>query len=588
MTRNNSYTTHRHPARGAWVSIAVLAAMMATMVAAQTRADGDVATPAHEAVAARAGAQPTRFAQVKPQIPEANRNERGKVFIENADELVFDENRSSEYQVLRGNVKFSRTGMYMYCDSAYFHPESSSLDAFGHVRMTRGGGEEGTSDVLHYYADREVAEMRGNVVLRNRNMTLTTDSLDYDMAANMGYYFNGGKIVDSRGNVLESEDGNYNTRTDDATFDNFVTLNNPKFELSTRSLRYNTRSNIATIIDETDIYSKGKDRNHIRTNSGFYNTTADNGTLYNRSLIETSDDRDMVGDTLFYDRKKGYGEARGNIIINDYKNKTILDGDYGYHNEITHYSFVTKRARARITQTIKNAQGYLEDETLHVHADTLRTFLDADSMRVVTAQHDVRYYRRDVQGLCDSAAMSQRDSIMNMYRHAVVWNENHQVLGEEINVHFNDSTADWAMLPLGGILAEQLSDEYYNQLSGKVMRAFFEDKELRRLEVDGNVRAIFYPEESDSTINKQVMAESSYLTIDLKEKQEVDKIKMWPDVNGTVTPLFLLKRSGLYLTGFQWYGELRPQEPDDIFNAEIDPSTINAPVVGRRRSVSTR
>ncbi|MBP5562246.1 MAG: hypothetical protein J6X70_10700 [Muribaculaceae bacterium] len=577
----------RHPSLRAWVSLVVIAAMVTASMAAPPDVTGGEEPP-QEAVAARPGSTPARFARIQPQIPSANRSERNKVFIENADEMVFDEARSADYQVLRGNVRFSRAGMFMYCDSAYFHPESSSLDAFGHVRMTRGGGEEGTCEVLHYYADREVAEMRRNVVLRNRNMTLTTDSLDYDMAANMGYYYNGGKIVDSKGNVLESEECSYNTRTDDATFDNFVTLNNPKFELSTRSLLYNTRTHIATIIDETDIYSKGRDRNHIRTNSGYYNTSADNGTLYNRSLIETSDDRDMVGDTLFYDRREGYGEARGNIIINDYKNKTILDGDYGYHNERTHYSFVTKRARARITQTIKNEYGNLEEETLHVHADTLRTFLDEDSIRVVTAQHDVRYYRSDVQGLCDSAAMSQRDSIMNMYRHAVVWNENHQVVGDEINVHFNDSTADWAMLPAGGMLAEELGEHYYNQLSGKKMMAFFEDKELRRLEVDGNVRVIFYPEEQDSTINKQVAAESSHLNIDLKEKQEVDKIKMWPNVSGTVTPLFLLKPSGLYLSGFKWYGDLRPQGPDDIFDTTIDPSTIDAPVVGRRRSTSAK
>ncbi len=111
-----------------------LAAIVTAVMAAPPVPTGDE-HPTREAVAARTGSAPARFARVQPQIPDANRNERNKVFIENADELVFDEQRSADYQVLRGNVKFSRAGMFMYCDSAYFHPESSSLDALSLIHI---------------------------------------------------------------------------------------------------------------------------------------------------------------------------------------------------------------------------------------------------------------------------------------------------------------------------------------------------------------------------------------------------------------------------------------------------------------------
>ena len=41
---------------------------------------------------------------------------------------------------------------------------------------------------------------------------------------------------------------------------------------------------------------------------------------------------------------------------------------------------------------------------------------------------------------------------------------------------------------------------------------------------------------------------------------------MWPDVDGTVTPLYLAKKSIYYLPQFKWYEALRPKDKDDIFN----------------------
>ncbi len=104
--------------------------------------------------AARKGAKGPKVTRITPQIPKANRNQTNKVFLENADLLTADENISRDYQVLKGNVRFRRGDMYMFCDSAYFYAETSSLDAFGHVRMTQGDTLWVYSDVLHYYGDR--------------------------------------------------------------------------------------------------------------------------------------------------------------------------------------------------------------------------------------------------------------------------------------------------------------------------------------------------------------------------------------------------------------------------------------------------
>lgn len=507
-------------------------------------------------VAAKENAKPGRkIKRLTPQIPSANRMERGKVFLENSDELIMDEARSTEFQVLRGNVKFSRAGMTMTCDSAYFYPATSSLDAFGHVLMRQGDTLQVDADILHYYGDQETAELRRNVRMRNRTMTLTTDSLDYEVRSNIGYYFNGGTLVDGRNNVLTSEYGKYELDTKNAEFMTDVRLRNPKFEMTTNHLMYNTATHIATIDEYTDIV--GKDGDRIQTSSGVYNTSREDGWLFSRSRVHAKDGKWLTGDTLYYDRRNGKGYASGRMLLEDPEHKVMLDGDYGEHNERTHMSMATGR-NARVRE-------YSKEDTLYMHGDSLFTWLDGDSLRVMRSVGNVKFFRKDIQGLCDSAIFFQADSILNLYNRAVIWNENKQILGKEINVHMNDESADWATLPQGGILGQEVGDTYFDQLSGKQMKAYFVNKELRHLEVDGNVQTIFYPQEKDSTYNKQVSAESSHLTIDLLEKQEVDKIKMWPEVTGRVTPLFLLRRSNLYLPGFRWFAKLRPAYPDDIF-----------------------
>ena len=504
--------------------------------------------------AARAGAKPKHVNRITPQIPKADRYQRNKVFLENADELIADESRSTEYQVLRGNVRFRRGDMYMFCDSAYYYDKTSSLDAFGHVHMTQADTLQVFADVMHYYGEDQVAQLRHNVRLENRSTTLLTDSLDYEITSNVGYYFNHGTIVDNKNNTeLTSEYGRYELDTKQAEFTTNVHLISDQYEMNTNLLRYNTQTHIANIIDETVIVN---DSNTIYTSNGWYNTSRDDATLYDRAQINARDGKTLVGDTVYYDRTRNYGEAHGNVILTDEINHVILDGDYGYHDEASHYSYVTRRARAR---------EFSQGDTLYMHADTLCTIMNDDSIRILKAFRGVRFYRSDVQGVCDSLQLSEADSILNLYRNAVVWNGQRQISGEEINIHMRDSTADWATLPNFGLMIEHLGEDYYDQLSGKKMKAYFENKELGQLDVDGNVMAIMYPQESDSTYNKQVYAESSYMKLNLKAKQEVERLAMWPEVTGKVTPLYLLRKSNYYLPQFKWYDSLRPRRPEDIY-----------------------
>lgn len=499
---------------------------------------------------------------IKPTIPSANRHTEGRVFLERADKLLMDEKVSTEYQVLIGNVQFRKGDMFMFCDSAHFYEASSSLNAFGNVRMEQGDTLFVYADELDYNGADELATFYGDdinpVRLINKDVELETYTFYYDIASNIGYYDNEGKITDAE-NQLTSGYGQYSPDTKDAEFREHVVLNDIEekdFRMTTETLLYNTGTHIARIVSPTIIVT---DSATVYSSNGIYNTDMGFSELFDRSLIVTEGGSTLTGDTIYYDQKAGFGEAFGNMVLTDSVRQTMLEGNYGCYFEKQDSAFATNRARIL---------EYSKGDTLYMHGDTIRSYvLHDDSTHVMTAYPRVRFWRVDIQGLCDSLSFMERDSTLYMHRHPIVWNEARQIFGNVIYVHFNDSTVDWAKLPEFGFTAEHVGEEFYNQLSGKEMLATFVDGNMRRLDVSGNVEVVMLPEESDSTINKIVNSESSFLTADFSAgPMQVERIKMWPDVTGTATPLYLAKKSIFYLSNFQWYEALRPKDKDDIFN----------------------
>ena len=478
---------------------------------------------------------------------------KSRVYLLHSD-LLRKDKRIPDAQVVVGNVVFRHDSVYMFCDSAYYYDKLSSFEAFSNVRMEQGDTLFLYGDYLYYDGNTQIAEMRHNVRMENRNTTLVTDSLNYDRVYNLGYYFDGGTLMDEQ-NVLTSEWGQYNPGTKQAVFNYNVVLLNSQFTLLSDTLLYNTTTKIADIVGPSDIES---DKNHIYSEKGTYNTQTGRALLFDRSVL-TNEGKQLTGDTLLYERADGIGEAFGNIALNDTLNKNMMTGDYGYYNEQTKYAFATKRAVA-----IDYSQG----DSLFLHGDTLmvKTFnLNTDSMyREMRAFHKVRFYRTDLQGTADSLVFSSLDSCLTMYHDPVLWNKNQQLLGEKILIYMNDSTVDWAHIINQALSVEEVDSVMYNQVSGKEMKAYFEQGQMRNTEVIGSVRLVYYPMDSDSTLIGMNVSETSQLDIYLKN-QKIEKMIMSPKATGTLYPMDQIPAGADKLENFVWFDYIRPMHKNDIF-----------------------
>ena len=491
-------------------------------------------------------------AQVQPRR-NAAQPAKSKVYLLHSDVLKKSKDNPNA-QILVGNVSFRHDSIYMFCDSACFYEKTNSLEAFHNVKFVQGDTLFLYGDYLFYDGNTQLAQVRNNVRMENCTTTLTTDSLNYDRIANLGYFFDGGTLMDEE-NVLTSDWGEYSPATKMSVFNYEVKLVNPQFTLTSDTLRYNTDTKIASIVGPSDIDS---DENHIYSELGFYYTQQGQAELLERSVL-TNNGKRMTGDSLFYDRNRGIGEAFQNVEFVDTISKNMLTGDYCFYNQLTGYAFATDRAVAT---------DFSQGDSLFVHADTLQLYtfhVNTDSVyREARAYHKVRFYRTDIQGVCDSLVFSSKDSCLTLYQDPILWNGKQQLLGEEIMVYMNDSTIDWAHIQNQALSVEQVDSLNYNQVSGKDMKAYFEGGEMKQVDVDGSVRLVYFPMEKDSTLLGMNCSETSKLSMFL-ENRKLKKLAMSPKSNGTLYPMTQIPPAKMKLDNFAWFDYVRPLNKVDIF-----------------------
>lgn len=503
--------------------------------------------------------------------------------------IVFKQ-KDKDYKVLKDSVIFLHEGAYLYCDSAYHNEINNTFEAFSNVRMEQGDTLFLYGDRMHYDGNTQIVAVRENVKMDHRSGTLFTDSLNYDRLKNIGYYFEGGLLVDSV-NELTSYWGQYEPAKSLATFKDEVVLVNPNYKIYSDTLLYSTNTRVATIIGPTKIES---DSGYIYSSRGWYNTLSEESVLLDQStIINKEGNQTLKGDSIIYYRHRNDGEVFGNMFLQDTIKKVILTGHYGFYNGQTEYGYARDSA-----SMIEYSQG----DSLFLHADTLemiklpptefltvktrtdtlqildeeQNLVDSvvyhtDSIREIKALHQikayygVRFYRSDLQGICDSLQFNSVDSILHMYKDPVLWNLERQLTGDTIDIVMNDSTIDHVNIKGRAFAIEKKDSIHFNQLKSRVLQFFFNEGKLKRVFANGNVETIVYPEEKDGTLNQVLnWLTSSYLDIYLEEGQ-FDHLKAWPSPIGKTTPFQLITSDQLRLSEFYWYDYMRPLNKDDIF-----------------------
>lgn len=479
--------------------------------------------------------------------------EKKKVEILKAEIAESVTNDPTAQRLIGNQVEIKHQDILMWCDTAYTYSGSNKVDAFGHVHINQGDTLNLYADKIYYNGDRSFASAYDSVRLINKEITLYSDTIDYDLAANIGYYNHHGKIVDST-NVLTSVIGQYYIDSNLVHFYKDVHGFNDNYTLDSDTLLYNTETGRIFIEGPTVIRDSS---NTIFAEDGWYDSKTGEAELIKNPRV-FNEKQQITADYIKYNEENGDGSAFGSVQIQDFENNIMVQGINAIYNKISETASVTDSAVFML---------YSEKDTLFLHADTLRTIPDTiEGEKVVTAFYGVRFFRSDIQGVCDSLAYFTRDSVVQLYNKPVIWSEIHQLSADKIDMKQRINAPDEMHLTNNSFIISKQDSGRFDQIKGKNMIGYIVDNQLNKINVDGNGQTLYYAREDEQMIGLN-RAESSNISIRFKDGQ-IFRIAFLKAPEGVLKPIFALTNEEKKLSGFDWKIEQRPLSKFDIFRRE--------------------
>lgn len=479
-----------------------------------------------------------------------------RVEILNADRWEFDEQIAPGAQRLIGNVRFKQADVVMTCDSAHLY-EDQRVDAFGNVHLTQGDTLTISGDRLQYAGAQRLARITGNVRLKDPGMELTTEALTYDVGAHRAEYAEGARIVSHRdGNILTSGHGAYLAGDRRFIFSDSVRLEHPERTILADTLQYLTDSGIAEFFGPTHI-TQGSTR--MYGERGNYNTRQGKGRFTRAGRI-TNGGQVLTGDSLLYDRTGGEGAGWGHVTLADTVNRVLVRGEEGQYRQQQGSSMVTGRAELVLL---------MGEDSLFLHADTLFGTEDNLGKRTVVARRNVRFFKSDLQGVCDTMTYNGADSLITLLGGPYIWSKADQISGDTVRIQLSNGHARTLHVDGAAFMASMADSLHFNQVVSTTMVGHFRNDELVRLVAEGNCRTVYFArDQKDGTERTTGMnrADCSRIAVSL-DSGKVSTVSFITQPDATLYPLAQVPPGDMQLEGFFWNAAARPVDREDIFSA---------------------
>ncbi|MBR5198834.1 MAG: hypothetical protein IKW20_03290 [Bacteroidales bacterium] len=291
--------------------------------------------------------------------------------------------QGASYRKVTGPARFLHNGTYLLCDTALWNVETKVIDAWGHVSIIQDETVL-TSDKLTYLVEQDLAQFRGSVVQltdKDHN-TLRTRHLDYNTKDSVAIFMNGGSMRDKDGQIIESRNGTYDSKSKRFVFENDVNMFTDSIFVKTKDLLYESELNLATFGAGTNAW---KEDNMLSSEAGWYDRGRELFFFRDNVHVMTPDQEGWC-DSLYFYRNTSDVEMLGRAQVTDTtRNVFALAGKITYQDTLSKVTLTRKPAV--ITQT-EEKDGSVD--TVYLGAEKLvyfsQRYCDIDSLAVVEAQ----------------------------------------------------------------------------------------------------------------------------------------------------------------------------------------------------------
>ena len=473
-------------------------------------------------------------------------------------------------------VHLFHDGALIKSNISYFYPKLNFFKANGNIIFTQGDTLKMTCDYLEYDGTKKLAKAWGSVLLNRGDVELKTDTLYLDRENSEAYYNTFGTILDEQ-TKLTSNRGIYFMNFKKYRFISDVKIDDPEYKLKSQQLDYFTESKMAFFHGKTSII--GKDYN-IYCETGSYNTKLQKGNFQKNAII-LYNNKEIKGDSLYFDNEIDYAAATNNISIIDTLNKSVINGHYGEIFKARDSAIITQRALA---------VNIVDQDSLYIHADTL-VATGPSEKRILRGYYDVRIFKSDLRGKSDSIHLNQKSGLIKMLklpltrkenqilsesqknaRNPILWFGKSQMSGDKIFLTSDINTQKLDSLKIIGnswiIEKDSLSEAGFNQIKGVLLDGLFKNGELSEIEITKNTEVIYYMYSDEDNeligIDKTTCSRLKMIT----EDNQIKDITFFVSPDGELLPEKDLLINERKLKGFIWRDDERPKNISDLFSDE--------------------
>ncbi len=459
------------------------------------------------------------------------------------------------FQKSTNQVYIEHEGAEMWCDLAFFYKDQNFVKAYNNVRLKQGDSVSMRSKYVEYNGDTKFAYASGNVWLKKDTTTVTTDTMYFDRLKQQAYYRTGG-VVTSPNSKITSRVGRYYIEDDKISFINKVVVTNPEYVINSEQLDFYSIPEHAYLYGPTTITSE---TSKVYCERGFYDTANDYGYFVKNSRIDY-DNRQVYGDSLYFDRTTNFASATNNIRVLDTLNNSLVKGHYAEVYRDKDSVMITQRA---VAITVENK------DSVYIHADRLLVTGKPEN-RIVRGYRNVKLFKSNLSGKSDSLHSNQASGLTQMIGLPILWNDNSQITGDSIHLINNVKTEKLDSLKVfdNAFIAQKDSISGYNQIKGQILYGFFdENNELKKVDILNNAESIMYIREDTGSLQGIDKSKSASISITFVDKT-IEDVYKYKNPGGDIFPESQFLAMEQTFPGFNWRGDERLLSKEDIFKGE--------------------
>ncbi|MDR9448175.1 MAG: OstA-like protein, partial [Psychroflexus sp.] len=438
-------------------------------------------------------------------------------------------------------VKFDHQGIDVYCDKAIFYQDENYFKAYGNVKMNQGDTIRMNSEYAEYNGNNQKAFASGDVVLNTPDNTLTTDTLYFNRIKQESYYDSGGKVRDTS-STITSRIGRYYMKDKKYVFRRNVVVQHPEYLLETQHLTYYPESESAYLFGSSTITGE---ESKIYCERGFYQLKQNYGYFIKNSRIDYKN-RKLEGDSIYFDRNRGFASATNHIKVTDTINQSITKG---------HYAELYRKKDSLLITKNPLVSALEEKDSVHLASDTLVVTGKADQ-RIVRAYHDARILRAQMSGKSDSIWSSEETGLTKMITRPVLWSENSQITGDTIHLKSDVEAEklDSLIVFNHSLVVQQDSLGKFNQIKGKRLYGLFKNNQLHQIDIVKNAESIYYMRNDESDLIGIDKSYGSTITA-IIEDNGIKEVTYYDRADSKTYPKKDLPPNARKVKGFIWRGE---------------------------------